>query len=78
MKTKTIEMVATITGTRDGVEWPARGGRLTCPEGEAADLIAAGLAREIEGAPAKVAAERAVAPKGETRKKTGLTKASMG
>ncbi len=33
-----------MSGTRDGVDWPARGGECDLPAGEAADLIAAGYA----------------------------------
>lgn len=46
-----IKMTANITGTRDGVDWPAVGGTLDVPDSEAADLIAAGLA-EAEPVPA--------------------------
>lgn len=46
-----IKMTANITGTRDGVDWPAVGGTLDVPDTEAADLIAAGLA-EAEPVPA--------------------------
>lgn len=58
-----IEIVARISGTRDGADWPAPGGSLTVPDDEAADLVKLGFARIV----AKPV-ERAVAPKAETRK----------
>ena len=39
-----IQMTARISGTRDGQDWPARGGIINVPKGEADDLIRAGLA----------------------------------
>lgn len=50
-----ITMTANITGTRNGVDWPAVGGTIDVPDSEAADLIAAGLA---EAAPDPVPAAR--------------------
>lgn len=58
-----VEITARISGTRDGVEWPGIGGVVDVPEDEAADLVRLGLAK-----PVAKAAERAVAPKAETRK----------
>lgn len=39
-----VRMLVSISGTRDGVEWPARGGLVDLPDAEAADMIRAGLA----------------------------------
>lgn len=65
-----VQMVAGISGTRNGQDWPAPGGTLEVSATEAAELIASGLA--IAG-PVKAAVtlpreERAVAPRAETRK----------
>lgn len=64
-----VVLVARISGTRDGVEWPAPGGELDVPAEEAAQLQAAGLARIVELKAGKSAPEKAVAPKAETRKR---------
>lgn len=45
-----ITMLVAITGTRDGQEWPDVGGTLDVPDREAADLIAVGYAKEVDGA----------------------------
>lgn len=45
-----ITMLVAITGTRDGDEWPDVGGTLDVPDREAADLIAVGYAKEVDGA----------------------------
>jgi hypothetical protein len=37
-------MRASITGTRNGDEWPARGQEIDLPDAEAVDLLNAGLA----------------------------------
>jgi hypothetical protein len=58
-----VQITTRISGTRDGVEWPAPGGELTVPDGEAADLVRLGFAKIL----AKPV-ERAVPPKAETRK----------
>ena len=56
-----VVMAVGITGTRDGVDWPAVGESVDLPESEARDLIAAGHARE-----ASVKPETATAAKPET------------
>ena len=38
-----VRMIVEISGTRDGEEWPRRGGVIDLPDAEAADYIAAGL-----------------------------------
>lgn len=39
-----IRMLGRVSGTRDGVDWPARGELLTVDQVEAEHLVAAGLA----------------------------------
>lgn len=39
-----ITMTTQITGTRNGEDWPPVGATINLPDGEAADLIAAGYA----------------------------------
>lgn len=63
-----IEIVARISGSRDGVDWPAVGETLTVPAEEAADLVRLGFARIVEVKAVKETVERAVAPKAETRR----------
>jgi len=41
---KTVRMIARISGTRDGADWPARGETLSVSKSEAEDLIRQGLA----------------------------------
>lgn len=50
-------MLTRIEGTRNAVRWPEAGGVVDLPDGEAADLIAAGLAE-----PEKATSEKATAP----------------
>lgn len=63
-----VTMLVTISGTRDGADWPRRGQVLNLPDGEAADLIAAGLAEPagVESAAAEPA-ESAAMPKARKR-----------
>ena len=44
----TIKMLANVSGTRDGVEWPELGGTIDLRAAEAEALAAAGLARIID------------------------------
>lgn len=63
----TVRMKTHITGTRNGVRWPAPGGTVELPSGEANDLIAAGLAEAVPDEPKTE--KRPAARKGvETRK----------
>lgn len=62
-----VRMKAHISGYRNGVRWPEVGEEKTLPDNEAADLCAAGLAEPVAE---KAKAEKAVAPKSETRKKS--------
>ena len=48
-----VRMLVKLSGTRDGVEWPAVGEVLVCPDEEAASLIGTCLA-----APAKATANQ--------------------
>lgn len=56
-----IEMKAQIAGSRNGVRWPAAGGVVDLPTGEALDLIKAGLAEPVAevAEPEKATAKRA-------------------
>lgn len=58
----TVRMIVSITGTRNGDDWPLAGGTIDLPEAEAADLVNAGLAVRAESA----MVEKAVAPAAET------------
>ncbi|MFJ2718999.1 hypothetical protein [Streptomyces sp. NPDC087437] len=39
-----VRMKVTISGTRDGQPWPERGQNVDLPDGEAKQMVAAGLA----------------------------------
>lgn len=64
-----VVVVARISGTRDGIEWPEPGEELTVPDEEAAQLVELGVVRIVEKKTAKPVVEKAVAPKAETRKR---------
>lgn len=67
-----VRMVAAISGTRDGQDWPSIGETLTVPAEEGAQLCAAGLAVPVKAAPETAAApapETADAPKPRRRRK---------
>lgn len=49
-----VRMIVKLSGTRDGVEWPAVGAVLECPAEEAAQLIGTHLA--VDATPARSAA----------------------
>lgn len=76
-----IRMLVTMSGTRNGSRWPARGETTDLPDGEASRLIAAGLAEEVaepassvETAtlpPAEVTAPPAAKPPARRRGRTG-------
>jgi hypothetical protein len=68
-------MRVSISGTRDGVEWPQRGDVLVTTDAEAAELVAQGYAERVVAEPAPVEAAVVVtAPKKRTltKKSTGL------
>lgn len=50
-----IKLKVTISGTRDGIEWPPVGGSVDLPEAEAAQMVAAGLASAVAPAPVETA-----------------------
>lgn len=39
-----VKMLVSLTGTRNGVDWPPRGATVDLPDAEARDLVAGGLA----------------------------------
>lgn len=51
-----VEMTTKIGGTRNGEEWPDKGGVVDLPDHEALDLIAAGYAKEASDVEAPVEA----------------------
>lgn len=64
-----VRMRHQMSGTRDGVDWPAPGGEIDLPDGEAAALCAQGMA-EPAGAPdagGEGEPEKATAPAAEKR-----------
>ena len=62
-----VKMIAQITGTRDGEDWPRRGAVVDLPDVEAADLITNGYAID----PASVEDEEtADAPAGDVETAT--------
>ncbi len=61
-----VKMTAQLTGTRDGVAWPAPGETVDLPDAEAAKLCANGLASPVETR--KQAETATVKPAAETRK----------
>ena len=56
-----VRMCVSVSGTRDGVDWPGVGGVVEVSRVEAGDLVAAGLAVPVEDAP-----EAATSPAPET------------
>lgn len=54
-----IRMKTRIAGSRNGVRWPEAGETKELPEGEAVDLIAAGLAEPVKAEPTKATARKA-------------------
>lgn len=70
-----ILMLADISGTIDGQDWPRKGNEFDVPENVAADLIANGFAEAVARKTAKVEAaavdpvtETAAAPKPRARR----------
>ncbi|WP_406398807.1 hypothetical protein [Streptomyces uncialis] len=59
-----VRMRATLSGTRDGVPWPPRGGTVDLPDDEAQHLLRAGLAAEAAHDETEI--EEATAPAPET------------
>lgn len=70
-----IRLLADISGTIDGQDWPGKGNEIDVPEVVAADLVANGFAEavarkatKVETAVAEPVAETATAPKTRTRR----------
>lgn len=70
-----VKMIVSITGTRNGQDWPAAGETVDLPDAEARDLVAGGLAVQLDAKAAPVvetaaieAPETADAPKPRARK----------
>lgn len=42
-----VRMIAHVSGTRNGAEWPAPGGEIVVPDLEGAELCANGLAAPV-------------------------------
>lgn len=61
-----VRMKATITGCRNGVNWPAPGETIDLPDNEAAEMCAAGYAEPV--AETAKAEKRPAAKRGESRK----------
>lgn len=73
-----VQMIAGVSGTRDGADWPPSGGILECSQDEAAQLVAAGLARPVEKASQVAPVETATAKAPETATRKGMSKGSTG
>ena len=52
-----VRLLNTMTGTRNGEDWPPKGSIITVPDAEAVDLLNAGIAAPV------AAVENAAAPK---------------
>jgi hypothetical protein len=59
-----IKLKVDLTGTRNGVDWPARGEEFEVPDEEGRELCASGIAEPVKEDPKT---EKATAPKAETR-----------
>lgn len=66
-----ITMKATISGTRDGVDWPKPGESLDVPDAEAVDLLSAGLAVPAPAPEPEKAVERRPVEKRTPRTRKG-------
>ena len=60
-----VRMLRTLSGFRDGVEWPPVGGTLDVPDSEADDLERLGVAERVN-VKSTIAPEAAVAVEPET------------
>lgn len=61
-----VEIIARISGSRDGVDWPAPGEVLVTSDVEAAELVSEGIAKRVEVKAAPPVVEVATARKPET------------
>ena len=62
-----VRMLVSISGTRDGQDWPARGGLLEVDDIEASALVAGGLAETVvpeQGAVETASLDARPAPRG--------------
>jgi hypothetical protein len=60
-----VRMNIHITGSRNGVRWPAAGGEVVLPDNEAADLCAQGLAEPVvDTKPEKAVPDKPVEKRG--------------
>ncbi|MFD9225347.1 hypothetical protein ACFWDI_36305 [Streptomyces sp. NPDC060064] len=62
-----VRMKASLSGTRDGVDWPKAGGSIELPDDEAEHLVAAGLAVTDVAEEVLPAEENAAAPADEEK-----------
>lgn len=60
-----VRMIARLSGTRDGADWPLPGETIDVPDAEADDLERIGVAERVS-AKSTIAPEAAVAPAPET------------
>lgn len=60
-----VRMFVKLSGLRDGLDWPAAGELLVCPDAEAAQLIGTRLATAVKGA-VDVVERAVVTPEVET------------
>ena len=78
-KVQTVRMNIHVTGTRNGVEWPHKGGTIDLPHDEAVQLAAAGYA-SLVGEPREATRANEAAPEAietatiTTERKTRKTK----
>lgn len=62
-----VRMKVDVSGSRDGQDWPPRGGVIEVPEQEGAELCRSGMAEPVAE---PLREERAVAPEPEVREST--------
>ena len=65
-----VKMIVSITGTRDGVDWPGIGEVVDLPDAEALDLVAVGYAAPAKTFTAPVRSTRAPSARIRARKVT--------
>lgn len=81
-----VRMRGDISGSRNGQDWPRKGGTIDLPDDEARALIANRMAEEVSTTVEEPAVETAAVgddsekaiKKTEPRKRSGMTKASSG
>lgn len=64
-----VELLVTLTGTRNGQEWPAKGSVVDLPDAEALDMLNAGLARPVAAEPETAAVAPTETPEPKARKR---------